>query len=175
MHGLVILAPASDGKARAVACLRGIAYNCVMKRFFFMLTILALLPGGARAQEAAVPSLDTPAILQAPTGAAGEVGQVPQCFNVINKAPYTVLGTVVTDYYTRPDGVKARHRSNFNLKTGEQTRFCTQGPYYEGGKLELVLRTLVPVFDCKTRVDADIIINGRIKPEGGTDSWAVCR
>jgi hypothetical protein len=146
-----------------------------MKRFLFMLVVLSIVPAAARGQDEASPSLDTPAILQPLTGAAGEIGQTPQCFNVINKAPYTVLGTVSTDYYDHPSGTKARHRSNFNLKSGEQTRFCTQGPYYEGGKLELVIRTLVPVFDCKTRVDADIIINGRQKPEGGTDSWAVCR
>lgn len=154
---------------------REIAYNEGVMKLFCIAAVLALLPAAARAQDASPPLPGAPAILQPLTGAAGEVGQTPQCFNVINKAPYTVLGTVSTDYYTRPDGIKARHRSNFNLKSGEQTRFCTQGPYYEGGKLELVLRTLVPVFDCKTRVDADIVINGRQKPEGGTDSWAICR
>jgi hypothetical protein len=146
-----------------------------MKRLFCILALCLFLPALAMAQDGVDMPTDTPPILQPLTGAAGEIGQTPQCFNVINKAPYTVLGTVSTDYYTRPDGMKARHRSNFNLKTGEQTRFCTQGPYYEGGKVELVLRTLVPVFDCKTRVDGDIVINGRMKPEGGTDSWAICR
>lgn len=147
---------------------REIGYNNKVKRIFCILAVIAGLAAPAIAQ-------DSPLMPPALTGAAGEIGKAPQCFHVVNKAPYTVLGTVSTDYFTNPDGVKARHRSNFNLKSGEQTRFCTQGPYYEGGKLELVLRTLVPVFDCKTRVDGDIIINGRMKPEGGTDSWAICR
>lgn len=153
-----------------------IPYNGDMKRFLCLLAVLAFISGPAAAQDSIIdPIVPSPGTSSGPTGKAGEITKTPQCFNVINKAPYTVLGTVLSDVYHTPDGTAARHRSNFNLKTGEQTQFCATGPYYEGGKLELVIRTLVPVFSCKTRVDADIVINGRKKPEGGTDTWAVCR
>jgi hypothetical protein len=38
-----------------------------------------------------------------------------------------------------------------------------------------VLRTLVPVFSCKTRIDqGEIVIKGHRKPEGGAETWAEC-
>jgi hypothetical protein len=149
-----------------------------MKRFFCLLAVLLLLPAVAGAQD--VPSI-APALPPVPgqaqplTGAEGEVSATQQCFNVINHAPYTVHGSFVSDTYVNDGGVTARHRANFRLEEGEMTNFCSTGPFYEGGRLELVLRTLVPIFSCKTRIDGDIVINGRKKAEGGTDTWAVCR
>ena len=159
-----------------------ITYNGDMKRFLIALLVVLLVACAppARAQADAAPSIvpPLPAVPGAAvplSGRAGEVSPVEQCFNVINNAPYGVMGSVMSDVYRTPEGDPARHRSNFNLKPGEQTRFCANGPYYEGGKLELVIRTLVPVFSCKTRIDGDIVISGRKKPDGGTDTWAVCR
>lgn len=117
---------------------------------------------------------------------AQEIISQPICFNVINEAPYSVTGSFVTDYYTRPDGVRARHRSNFRLEEYgathetegypvDRAEFCTFGPFYPNRKLEMVIRTLIPIFSCLTRVDqGDIIIQGKRKPEGGTDTKAVC-
>ncbi|MBU0800723.1 MAG: hypothetical protein KKA05_06930 [Alphaproteobacteria bacterium] len=145
-----------------------------------MLFAALLMPLAVHAQDA-VPAFVDPIVPPPPgaavplTGQAGEVSRTAQCFKVINKAPYTVLGSFITDNYTNESGQTGRHRSNFNLESGHASEFCTYGPYYEGGKLELVIRTLVPVFHCKTRVDGDIVINGRRKPEGGTDTWAICR
>lgn len=178
---------------------RGLAYNGGMKRFFSLVAVVVLLmpvmvnPVTVRAQDNAVtadtgqdpapgstPSIvpdlpPVPTAAQPLAGNDGEISATPQCFNVINHAPYTVTGSFVTNTYVNDGGVTARHRANFRLGTGEQTNFCSQGPFYEGGRLELVLRTLVPIFSCKTRIDGDIVINGRKKPEGGTDTWAVCR
>lgn len=109
----------------------------------------------------------------------------PICFEVRNTAPYSVLGSFITDYYPDPSGVEARHRSDFRLEAAgerdkegnyaDRAEFCTYGPFYEDRKLELVLRTIFPIFSCKTRVDrGEIIIKGRRKPEGGTETEAVC-
>ena len=66
-------------------------------------------------------------------------------------------------------------RPNFRLAPKERSEFCTYGPFFDGMKQELVLRSLVPIFSCKTRVDqGEIVIQGRAKPEGGTETWAVC-
>ncbi len=120
--------------------------------------------------------LDDPFVVTVPTvpSAMGDVSDEAQCFNVINRAPYSVFGSIHTNYYVRPDGVKTRHKSNFRLQPSEKAEFCTYGPFYDGQKVELVLRTLVPIFDCKTAVTEDIIIYGRRKSEGGTETWATC-
>ncbi len=102
------------------------------------------------------------------------------------EAPYKVYGSFGTDYYMTPDGTKARHRSNFRLDEPGSTHpdegyptdraeFCSYGPFYPERMLSLTLRTLVPIFSCKTRVDqGEIVIKGYRKPEGGTETWAEC-
>lgn len=117
---------------------------------------------------------------------AQDIVSQPICFNVKNEAPYKVYGSFITDYYTRPDGIRARHKSNFRLEEAgatheekgypiDRAEFCTFGPFYPGRKLELVIRTLVPVFSCKTRIDqGEIVIQGHRKPEGGTETTAQC-
>jgi hypothetical protein len=48
--------------------------------------------------------------------AAAEIVAEPICFLVINETENDVNGSFWTDLYTRPDGIQARHRSNFRLK-----------------------------------------------------------
>lgn len=110
----------------------------------------------------------------------------PICFMVRSEAPFKVYGSFVTDYYTAEDGTRAKHRSNFRLEeTGavddkgepaDRAEFCSYGPFYPEKKLELVLRTLVPIFSCKTRVDqGEIVIKGYRKEDGlGTNTYAEC-
>jgi hypothetical protein len=142
-----------------------------MKNLVLAVLVLLLWPGPpARAQTAtpvapAVPAIDEP---------DGEVVEKPVCFNVVNKAPYTVIGTLSTNVFKTPEGIAARHRGNFRLETGQKTNFCSLGPFYAGRKLDLVLRSLVPLFSCRTAITGDIVIYGRKKEEGGTDTWAAC-
>ncbi len=126
-----------------------------------------------------------PAAAQSPNDPVDVVSD-PICFTVRNEAPYKVYGSFVTNYYTTEDGTSARHKSNFRLdepnskdeKTGEpsdRAEFCTYGPFIPERKLELVLRTLVPIFSCKTKIDqGEIVIKGFRKPEGGTNTYAEC-
>ena len=145
-------------------------YNDRMRVFFFcgifVVTVMTAFP--VLAQEDLY--VTTPTIPEA----LGEVSDRPQCFNIINKAPYTVFGSINTNFFIRDDGIKTRHKSNFRLNTEDYAEFCTTGPYYDGGKIELVLRSLVPLFSCKTAVTGDIVIYGRRKAEGGTETWAAC-
>jgi hypothetical protein len=118
---------------------------------------------------------------------AQDIVQEPMCFQVINEAPYSVFGNFLTDYYMSPNGTRARHRSNFRLEAAgtvhkdgyplDKAEFCSYGPFYPGRKLEMTLRTLVPIFSCRTHIDqGPIIIKGQRKPEpgGGTETWAEC-
>ncbi len=159
------------------------------KRFFLPVAgvLLVLMHSALRAQDQtvspvvpkplpAVSATPSPAASSAavPEGWAGGITTNPVCFNVMNQAPYSIFGTIRSDVYTTPEGVGARHTSNFRLKTGEGTSFCSTGPFYPERRLELVIRTLIPVFSCKARTDQDVIIYGRVKPEGGTETWAGC-
>ncbi|MCB1783047.1 MAG: hypothetical protein KDI13_03555 [Alphaproteobacteria bacterium] len=117
---------------------------------------------------------------------AQEIVQEPICFTVRNVAPYKVYGNFITDFYTAPDGTKARHRSNFRLEEAgatdpekgyplDRAEFCSYGPFYPDRQLEMILRTLVPIFSCKVHVEnGETVIKGQRLPEGGTKTWAEC-
>lgn len=97
-----------------------------------------------------------------------------RCFTLVNAAPYTMTGSMVTAPYETADATKARQRLNFRLKPKESHRFCTFGPFYPGDRLELVIRTLVPLFSCYTAAQGEIVLRGEMKAEGGTRSWVDC-
>jgi hypothetical protein len=98
-----------------------------------------------------------------------------RCFMLVNRASYTVLGAINTNYYTTAAGIQARKNANFRLSPGQRQEVCTRGPYYAGERIELVLRTIVPIFSCYTVAQGEITIFGERKPEGGTRTWANCQ
>lgn len=137
--------------------------------FLAALVIFAACPAGAEVQSD--PSqLNRPPPMLEPANPDGS-----RCFAVWNKAPYTVTGSINTNYYDTAAGTKARANRNFRLAPGEKKELCSYGPFYPGERLELVLRTLVPLFSCYTAAQGDIMIYGQIKPEGGTKTWAECQ
>lgn len=97
-----------------------------------------------------------------------------RCFVINNKAPYSVTGSLVTNYYETASGIPARAHNNFRLKPGERQDFCTYGPFYEGARLELVLRTLMPIFSCYTVAQGEIVIMGETV-DGKSRTWALCQ
>jgi len=104
----------------------------------------------------------------------GEVTYEPLCFSIINEAPFTVIGTVATQYYIRADGIKARHRENFRLGPQDWKQLCTRGPFFDGRMLDITLKTLVPIFECRTAFYEDLRVQGEYKEEGGTETWIDC-
>jgi|MDSW01.2.fsa_nt_gb hypothetical protein len=101
------------------------------------------------------------------------------CFEVENTAPYTVFGNVATAKITDPEtGQIITHTATFRLAPGEKEPMCSNGPFFEGQKLRFTLRTLVPVFECKTAVypGSSIIIRGErgSKDYEGTKTWIDC-
>ena len=99
-----------------------------------------------------------------------------RCFAVLNKAPYSVYGSFYTNFYMTSSGSPGRHQSNFKLGEGERGEFCSYGPFLgpNNDGLYLVLRTIIPIFSCKFRAEGELIIFGRRKAEGGTETWASC-
>ena len=118
--------------------------------------------------------------------ADGEVTAQPVCFVLRNAADRQVNGSVVTNFYTRADGIRARHRNNFRLQarrtrspeTGnftDRAEFCSRGPFYPGRKVEVILRTLVPVFRCKTNIErGEIVIRSETRADDSVKLWAEC-
>lgn len=113
-----------------------------------------------------------------PRADAQEVLSEPLCFVVQSEADYRVHGTIVTNYYTNPDGIRARHRSNFRLEAAgtlheegyplDRAEFCSYGPFYPDRKLDIVIRTLIPVFECRTRVDQGALVITGVRNETDT-------
>ncbi len=97
----------------------------------------------------------------------------PLCGTLVNKSNYKVYGSVSTEYFPGPNG-QQRHWQNFTLKPEERMQICSQGPFYKDYTLELVLRTLIPVFNCYTRLGGEIIIDSRQREDGSTETFATC-
>ena len=120
---------------------------------------------------------------------AQEITAEPICFNIINDSDQTIYGSVVTDYITRADGQKIHYDGTFRLapkdtldpKTGYRkdfSEFCTKGPFFPGRQLQITLRTLIPVFSCKTSVEAnDVVVHSNEVMKDGIKTrkyWATC-
>ncbi len=95
------------------------------------------------------------------------------CGKIINTTDYTIYGSVSTDYYIDQDGDKATHKVNFRLSAKEEWPVCTTGPFFEDYTVDLNIRTLVPVFSCRTHVSGDILIKSEMV-DGSTKTFAEC-
>ena|SRR5688572_12398879 len=129
--------------------------------------LLGLLSLPALAQDAAPLAL--------PGSADGKgVSPTQICGALVNQTEYRIYGTIATDVAGQKDGFDVRHNDTLRLEKGERIEFCSTGPFYEGQRLALTLKTLFPVFECKTKIDqGDIVITAKPK-ETGYDWVATC-
>jgi hypothetical protein len=93
----------------------------------------------------------------------------PVCSYLVNRSNQALLGTLATAPQTVKNGDALSHRENFRLEAGEKKQFCTIGPFYEGQRIELIIRTLIPLFKCRTQIGRDVNLtvveeNGFKKP-----------
>lgn len=101
--------------------------------------------------------------------------EAPVCTYILNTAPYKVYGKFDTDIQMLEDGTQAHFSQNFALETNERADICAKGPFFEGQRLELTLRTLIPTFVCRTKIDAPLTITGQVLSDGSTKSHVDCR
>lgn len=159
------------------------AYNNDMKVFLSVIVMFLLsFPSPLRAQEEA----ESPKVAPAEKPMAPSMPEIGitnsdlyperRCFTIYNTAPYNVHGSLYSDYFMTQYGTKGRDQSNFRLEPGQRMEHCSGGPFLGVNKDELyfVLRTLIPIFSCHIRAEGEIVISGRRKAEGGTDTWATC-
>lgn len=114
------------------------------------------------------------ALLFLQPAAAQEITPYPLCTQIVNEANYAVRGTLSTARGQTPDGAPIWHSSNFRLLPGERQDVCSSGPFYEGQRLELTLRTVIPVFECRTSLSAPIVIESAVMENGERKTWASC-
>ncbi len=74
------------------------------------------------------------------------------------------MGVIRTNQF-KYKGNLDRHEANFNLQDGENVEICSTGPFFDGYKVELTIRTIMPLFSCMTRLSGEIVL--RRKEENG--------
>lgn len=114
------------------------------------------------------------ALLSGPVLADPLVSKDPQCATLVNTADVRIYGTVRSDYYTDEAGVKRRHEVQFRLEPKGDQQICSTGPFYAGYTVALSLRTLMPVFQCKTRLAGKIYLHADKQPDESTKLYADC-
>ena len=102
----------------------------------------------------------------------------PVCFRITNEEDRRVYGHIETAM--NPE-TEERYRSEFRMEPGETAAACTVGPFFEGRRVWLVIKTLMPLFACKTSIYRPIVIkrqrlpNGDLKKDStGRAIWAEC-
>ncbi len=96
---------------------------------------------------------------------AGDVTPFKECATLRNAANQEVLGVIKTDQF-KYKGQMVRHEGVFDLQDGETAEICSTGPFFPGYKVELTIRTIMPLFSCKTRLSGEIVLRSR--DEGDT-------
>ena len=117
-----------------------------------------------------------PAFAQVPdsSGKQGEILGKPICSYLTNRSDQTIIGTIATAAQTVASGDVVKHRQNFKLSSGERRQFCAAGPFYEGRRLELTLRTIIPLFSCKTKIEREIFLDAQPDDNGIKKLSATC-
>lgn len=116
-----------------------------------------------------------PAFAQVPSRqVAGEITSQPICTYLVNRSDQTIMGSISTKAQKLDDGSMAAHTENFKLVAGDRRQFCAAGPFFEGRRLELTLRTLIPLFSCYTKIDREIFLDAKPGPGGFKKLSATC-
>jgi hypothetical protein len=127
----------------------GPAYNEKMKRILLTLCLFFIL-GSFSAQAAR----------------AQVFSDQPLCLVVYNSTDREVVGHVETDAFYDVTGKLSWHRQNFRLDVQKEERVCSTGPFFKGYKLRVVIKTIMPLYSCKTDMNRKITISRKIDETG---------
>ena len=97
------------------------------------------------------------ALMLSRSGFAADVTPFKECATLVNFTNQQVMGVIKTDAF-KFQGKITRHEKNFNLQEGETVAVCSTGPFFPGYKVELTIRTIMPLFTCKTRLSGNIYL-----------------
>ena len=166
-----------------------------MRPYILVLILLFFFKQSVQAQdlnfEPIAPIVPQRGAPQSPENAAPMLQQNPaqagqKCGRIKNASGYRIYGSIKTDIAgttapegligVSPEGVNIRHQETFRLERDEGLDICTSGPFFEGERLELSVRTLFPVFSCRTQIGGRVIeIKSRPREdESGVEFFAQC-
>jgi len=105
---------------------------------------------------------------------AGEITSKALCTYITNRSDQTIMGTIETMDQRIASGDMVSHSDNFKLEAGKRRHFCASGPFFEGQRLKLILRTIIPLFECKTKIDKEIFLDATLDANGIKKLSATC-
>ena len=105
-------------------------------------------------------SLICAAFIIAPTAQAAEplMALRPHCATIKNDTGNRLFASIRTNYAPDANGEQKRHEGSFRLEADQSTEVCSTGPFYPGYQVELVVKTMIPIFSCKTKLEGTITL-----------------
>ena len=98
-----------------------------------------------------------------------------QCALIRNAMSTTASVAIRTDFYTKPDGKRSYFEDILKLDAGKEREVCAKGPFLPEYKVYLTVKSFVPLFDCKTKLQGEIVIRERKSKSGeGREIYASC-
>ncbi len=98
----------------------------------------------------------------------------PQCAVIRNTTASTVFVVIRTDFFENKDGSKERFQSTLRLDPKVAQEICAKGPFFPNFQVDLTIRTLIPIFSCKTKLSGEIAITASPRDDGSQKFQAVC-
>lgn len=99
----------------------------------------------------------------------------PQCAMIKNETQAKAFVSIRTDFYTKPDGKRSYYEEVLHLDPDAKREVCAKGPFLPDYKVYLVIKSFVPLFDCKTKLKGNIFIRDLPNDHGGNDIYATCK
>ena len=82
----------------------------------------------------------------------------PHCATIKNDTGNSLFASIRTAYTPNAQGQDKRHEGSFRLEKDASTQVCSTGPFYPGYQVELVVKTMIPIFSCKTKLEGTITL-----------------
>jgi hypothetical protein len=98
----------------------------------------------------------------------------PQCAMIKNTTNSTLFLMIRTDFFENQDGSKERFQTTLRLEPQAAQEVCAKGPFFPNYQVDLSIRTLIPIFSCKTRLQGEIAITSTQRDDGSQKFSAEC-
>lgn len=99
---------------------------------------------------------------------------LPHCALIKNETLDEMIIQIRTDYYLRDDGSRDYYETILRIDAGKDREICAKGPFYPEYKVDLIIKSLFPLFDCKTKLQGEIPVRERKDGSGSREFYAVC-
>ena len=100
----------------------------------------------------------------------------PKCAMIKNDTSVNEFVAIRTDFYTKPDGQRSYYEEILHLEPNKEREICVKGPFYPDYKVTLTVKSFLPLFECKTKLEGTIAVHDKPSEttEGARTVWADC-